>query len=367
MTAERTARHKHILVLGGSPTHRGGLEAYCERAVRAISLHAGNWQASWWPTDSAYLTPSRLGAMARNWRRLSTSDFDTFDLVWLQWSTLTDLLFLRRAKALGLPVMVTPHLGANARLQRIPRLRSLCRAQLAHADRLALLFSGQGEEVALPAAVPQAVIGTFLPDVALSPRSTVTATGPLSLLHAGRLGHGKGSFRMVALCAALRDRGIPFRARIVGRADPATMAELRQVVADAALGTSLTLIDWMDEAALIDALAETDVLVHLSELDSFPLIVLEALAAAAVPIVADMAGARAMVSQYGGRIATGADGGVAEAADWLAAQDLAELRERATEIAQTVRHDQAWERQVAHVIDVAEAALAGRVARLSEL
>ncbi|SFG20229.1 Glycosyltransferase involved in cell wall bisynthesis [Novosphingobium sp. CF614] len=353
-----------MLVLGGSLHHRGGLEAFCERATTAVNRHAQGWRATWWTTDTAYLTPGRLGAAMNAWRRLGGPQDHAPDLVWLQWSTFADLLFLQRAVALGLPVMVTPHLGANARLQRIPALRALCIRLLERANCLALLFPGQEKEIALPLHVPGTVVGTFLPEIALSQRSAAAAPGPLRLIHAGRLGHGKGTFRMVALCAALRAQGVPFSARIVGRADAQTMAELGQAIATAELGGSLTLADWMDETALIAALDEADVLVHLSELDSFPLIVLEALAVGTIPIVADMTGARTMVEQYDGLVASGTDGGVAVAADWLAARNLSDLRHHAAELVERVRREQAWESGVARVMGAAEAALASRKPRV---
>ncbi len=346
---------RHLLVLGGSLSHRGGLESFCARATQAVTRHAEGWQASWSTTDTAYLAPRRLGDAVRAWRRLSRIQPGEVDLVWLQWSTLADLLFLRRVRALGLPVLVTPHLGANARLQRVPLLRAAARRLLAGADRLGLLFPGQEAEIALPQDVPRDVIGSFLPEIALAAQPAKALGGPLRLIHAGRLGHGKGSFRMIALCAALRARGIALAARIVGSAEPALMAELAQAIAAAGLTESLELTGWMDEAALIAALGAADVLVHLSELDSFPLIVLEALAAGTLPIVADMAGARALVERYGGLVAAGVD----QAADWLAAQDPADLRRAAANIAAPVRRDEAWASAAARVIAAAEATLAG--------
>lgn len=350
-----------MLVLGGSQIHRGGLEAFCERSAAAISRHAESWEAVWWPTNTAYLSPRRVGTVISAWKRGSQIELHGLDLVWLQWSTLADLIFLRRVVAAGLPVMVTPHLGANARLQRIPALRSLCTRLLARADRLNLLFPEQDREVALPPGVPRTLIGTFLPEAALSMPAVADPQGPLRLIHAGRLGYGKGTFRMVALCVALRAHGVPFKAQIVGRAEPSIKVELANAIAAAKLGDALTVIDWMDEHALVAALRQADVLVHLSELDSFPLIVLEALAAGTTPVVADMAGARAMVEHYHGLVATGADAGVATAAGWLAAQDLTELRRHAAQVAERVRHEQAWESGVARIVGAAEATLADRV------
>jgi len=348
-----------MIVLGGSPHHPGGLEGFCERATTAINRHTTGWTAEWWPSDTAYAGVGRLPAIYRAWRRLD--QLDGVALVWLQWSTLLDLMLLRRLRTLGVPVMVTPHLGANSRLQRVPVLRALCLRLLGHADRLALLFPEQDAEIALPAAVPRTPVRTFLPEIALaSPaRPNPNPGTTLHLIHAGRLSHGKGTFRMVALCAALRARGLPVEGRIVGRGDPATMAALVRAIGDAGLGDTLTLIDWLDEAALIAALADADILVHLSELDSYPLIVLEALAAGTVPVVADMIGACAMVARYGGFVSDGSS--VAAAADWLAAQDPVRLRHDAAAAAMRVRQDHSWTACVDRLVETANLTMsAGR-------
>jgi glycosyltransferase involved in cell wall biosynthesis len=349
-----SAPPRHVRVLGGSLHHPGGLEAFCARAATAINREDDGWTASWHPTETAYARACRTRAIARAWRRATR--IDGVDLVWLQWSTLLDLLLLCRLRALGVPVMVTPHLGANSRLQRVPVLRALCVRLLGHADRLALLFPEQVAEIALPAAVPRTPLRTFLPEVALaSPGRSSPAPAPdtvLRLIHAGRLSHSKGTFRMVALCAALRARGLRVAGRIVGRADPATMGALVRAIADAGLDDTLTLVDWLDEAALIAALRDADILVHLSELDSYPLIVLEALAAGTVPVVADMVGARAMVARYGGFVSDGSS--IDAAADWLAAQAPTRLRHDAAIAALRVRQDHAWPACVDRFVDAAD-------------
>lgn len=344
-----------MLVLGGTLQHRGGLESFCERTVDAIGRHASGWRATWWTTDNAYLSWANLGAAMRAWKRLGTLDRHSVDLVWLQWSTLADLILLQRVVALGLPVMVTPHLGANARLQRIGFLRAICSRLVARADRLALLFDEQASEIALPQ-IPRSTLGTFLPHETLTTPFPKRADGPLRLLHAGRLSREKGTFRVVAICAMLQARGIPFSARIVGKAEPDVIAAIQTAIADADLGRSVELAGWMDGAALRDALGQADVLVHLSELDSFPLIVLEALVAGALPIVSDMAGAASMVRRYDGLITL--DSSVGAAVDWLKNTDPDTIRRRAADAALLVRADHGWPEIVAKLEHVANASLA---------
>jgi len=340
-----------MLVLGGSLHHRGGIESFCERTLEAVSRHGSGWRATWWTTDNAYLSWNRLGAAARAWKRLGTLNRHSVDLVWLQWSTLADLILLRRVVALGFPVMATPHLGANARLQRVPFLRAICTRLVAKADRLALLFDEQASEIALPD-MPRSILGTFLPEDTLATPVPTRAAGPIRLLHAGRLSREKGTFRMVAICAMLHAKGIPFSARIVGRAEPDVVTGIETAIADAGLKQSVELAGWMDGPALREALGQTDVLVHLSELDSFPLIVLEALAAGALPIVSDMAGAASMVRHYDGLITP--DSSVEMAADWLMKMDPEAIRERGEKASLLVRADHAWPDMVAKLERVAD-------------
>lgn len=343
-----------LCVLGGSPHHPGGVETFCARATAAIAAtpEAG-WRAMWLPTSTAYLRPAGVPRLLRALAALRGAKRAGAALVWLQFSNLPDLVFLLAARLLRLPVLVTPHLGANSRLQRSARLRRLCVALLAGADRIGLLFPGQEAEISLPDGVPRAMLRTFLPAAALTAEPAERAP-LLTLIHASRLSEGKGSFRMVALCGALRRRGVPFAARIVGRGDAATLAQIRALIAEHEVVDAVTLTDWMGQDDLLAALRAADVLVHLSTLDSFPLIVLEAMAADTVPVVLDMAGVRAMTAPYGGLVA----GAVEEAADWLAARSLEAIRAEGEAIGAGVRRDYAWPAAVAAVAQAADATLA---------
>lgn len=344
-----------MLVLGGAVYHPGGLEAFCARAAEAVTAADRGWVADWSPTDAAYLNPLRMVGLGRRLAALLDAKQRGIDVIWLQWSTLADLLFVLEARALGIPVLVTPHLGQNARLQRVGSLRRLCAGTLRAANRIGMLFDRQGEEIALPAGVPTSVLRTFLPAASLARALPPKAPGPIRLIHAGRLSEGKGTFRMVDLCAELRARRIPFSARIVGRADAPTIAALQSKIGAAGIADAVEVIEWLDEKALMEALVAADVLVHLSTLDSFPLIVLEAMAAGAVPIVGEMAGARSMVEAYDGHVAEGST--AIDAANWLAARSVEELRQRGAYMAAQVRSDYRWERSAELAIAAAETTL----------
>jgi glycosyltransferase involved in cell wall biosynthesis len=336
---KRDAAPRRMIVLGGSLHHPGGLEAFCERATTAITNHADGWRAEWIPTETAYFRPALWAGVRDAWRKVSR--LKQIDIIWLQWSTLLDLLFLILAKRRGFRVLVTPHLGAGARLQRSAILRAICNRWLRSADGFGLLFAEQDREIDLPKSVPRSVVGTFLPRK-LFETPILAREGPvLRLLHAGRLSAEKGTFRMIELCRQLHERQIPFSAMIVGRADSETVKSIRHAIATSGVEERVTLSDWMDGQSLSETLSETDVLVHLSALDSFPLIVLEAQIAGAVAIVADMAGASNMVRNYGGFVTRHSE--VEAAADWVAQQDLSSLRLGAADAAANARRDYAWD------------------------
>jgi glycosyltransferase involved in cell wall biosynthesis len=330
-----------LCILGGSTREPGGVESFCERALEAVRAH-WHGDAMWVPTDTAYMRITRIPRLIRGLRAFRRGHRTRFDVVWLNVSNLPDLLYLFAAKALGIPVLVTLHLGANSRLQRHPLLRRACRGLLRRADRVALLFEGQDAEIALPDSVPRSTIRTFLPRESFLPRPPHDpGDAVLHLIHAGRLSEGKGSLLMVDLCAALERAGTPFTASIVGRGDAATMQELDARIAAAGLQHRIVLSDWLAGPALLDALRHADLLVHLSRLDSFPLTVLEAMASGTVPLAIDMAGVRVMTAAYGGHLVD-PDAAVTEAAAWISAQPLDALRRAGAEMGERVRRDYDW-------------------------
>lgn len=344
-----------LCILGGSTREPGGVESFCERALEAVQAHWGAGEALWVPTDTAYMRPSRLPRLIRGLRAFRRAARTPIDVVWLNISNLSDLLYLFVANALGIPVLVTLHLGANSRLQQSALLRRACRVVLRRADRVALLFEGQDAEIALPDSVPRSIIRTFLPRESFLPRAPKDRDDDvLHLIHAGRLSEGKGSLAMVDLCAALAQAGTPFTARIVGRGGDALMTELHARIAANGLTDRIALSDWLAGPALLDALRHADLLVHLSRLDSFPLTVLEAMASGTVPLAIDMAGVRVMTAAYGGHLVD-PNAAASEASAWITGQPLDALRCAGADIGERVRRDYAWPACVALLIAAIEA------------
>jgi glycosyltransferase involved in cell wall biosynthesis len=334
----------HLLILGGSLNHPGGVEAFCERSMEALGRR-GDWRIARIPTSTAFLSMRRLPAMLHGLGSLIRYRRHRPDCVWLQYVNLPDLAYLALAKLLGLRVMVTPHLGSNWRSQSNPVLRALSGWLLSFADRLALISKTQELEINLPAGPPRSYIRNFLPASILAAQPSPTSDAPpiMQLIHSGRLSEGKGTFLFVDVCERLRAANIPFFARITGGADGPTFARLNAMIAGYGLERQVAVLGRVPDAELLDLLRASDILIHLSRIDSYPLIVLEAMACSMIPVCMELAGARDMIETYGGHVVSVA-GAVVETADFLSRQDLDDIRRRGRAAAVRVRTDYHWDR-----------------------
>lgn len=348
------ARKKRLCIIGGSPTYSGGLEAFCERARDAFHRDAAHVETALFHTEAAYVHKQGVARMTRSAAILIARRHD-FDFAWVQVSCLSELAFVLLARALGWKVLVTPHFGGQSWLETNRLIRWLRLAIMSRAHAIGLLFTEQPQEITLPPKLLRQVIGTFLPAQCFEPAPLFAedASVPLRLIHAARFSEAKGSLLMLDLCSRLKDAGVPFSARLVGRGDPAIMQEIDRRIARDQLEQSVSVIDWLNSDDMAEALRAADVLVHLSAIDSFPLIVLEALAADTLPIVRPMAGSRSMVRALGGHcvendeLAKGRGSGAVDAAfNWLAAQDLLELRRQGRESGNKTREAYSWSRIV---------------------
>jgi glycosyltransferase involved in cell wall biosynthesis len=333
----------HLLIIGGSPDHQGGVEAFCERSTIALNRRSRH-EIEYFATGNAFMKLSGIPKLLRGLKRLLSYRDKHLDCVWVQYAALPDLIYAAVAKRAGFRVMVTPHLGSNWRSQKSRALRALSKRLLRSADRLALISPTQELEIALPDGVPRSPIRNFLPAGILEGELADVAARPpeLQIIHSGRLSAGKGTFMVIALCARLRQAGKPFKARITGTADAETMAKVHGMIAEHGLGDQVEVTGRVSEEALFGLLRGSDVLVHLSSIDSYPLIVLEAMASSVFPICMELAGARDMIETYDGAIVPVANP-VEETAKALMETDVAELRRRAAQVASRVRADYAWD------------------------
>jgi len=331
-----------ILILGGSTGQRGGVEAFCARAKQAIE-QLGTNVVEQQNADTAFLSLRKLPGLARGFYRLARQRHQPPDCIWLQYSNLPDLFYLPWAKLFGFKVLVTPHLGANWRSQSNPLLRTVSQRLLGLSDRLGLLSHTQETELSFPPDVPRNYLRTFLAANVISgePTPRRAEQRPLRLAHVSRLSEGKGTFHFVEVCRLLRDRGIPFTATIAGSADRAMLHRLETAIQTAGLASNIEIVGSLAEPDYARLLTETDVLVHLSTVDSYPLIVIEAIACGAFPICINLPGAAYMVETYAGHVVP-EHNCAATTADFIARKPLAELHGEMEKAVRHVRSDYGW-------------------------
>lgn len=354
----------HLLILGGSARHLGGVEAFCSRSAEALRRRHPDWRIDHVATETAYLTAGRLPVVVAQLAQLVRHRFGKRpDVAWVQYVNLPDLMFVAAARLLGMRVMVTPHLGSNWRSQSSPRLRAMSRRLLGMADRIALISQTQQQEIALPAKVPRSLIRNFLPETVLAGplAASESAVPVLQLVHSARLSADKGTFMVVEASARLRDAGIAFTTRITGGADPATYAALDALIDRHDLHDRVQVLGRVPEDELLDILRRSDVLIHLSRIDSYPLILLEAMTCSTLPVAMELAGARDMIETYDGRVVSQA-AAVDETVAFLRDAGLDDLRRRGRAVAGRVRTDYAWDRCAGALARALEACLSASTA-----
>lgn len=344
-----------ILVVGGTLSHRGGLESFCERARDAL-VDIGGHRVDWVHSNTAYLRVTSLGQLAACIWKLFRLRKRRWGCLWLQYASLPDLLLLSVSHLFGYRVLVTPHLGSNAFSQSNPLLRNLGVRLLGFANGIALISTSQAEELALPPAVPQHHIKTFLPrcfpnDLGPARRQS----GKLALVHAGRLSDAKGTFLFLEVCSTLNRLGYDFSAQLIGSCDEATQRRIDAFIHENDLVTRVEIIGLLPEGRLLAALSLADALIHLSDIDSFPLIVLEAIGCGVFPICKDLPGARSITQTYCGHLVAGPNA-VAEVVDVLAGTSPAALRCTAAPARQWLLDDYAW----SHCVTALETAIMAR-------
>jgi glycosyltransferase involved in cell wall biosynthesis len=331
----------NILIVGGTPAVRGGVELFVERAEAAL-LEIGGHHVETVHSNTSFFKSASVRPAARCVRQLLRLRREPWDCVWLQYVNFPELLLLALCRLLGYRVLVTPHLGANWSSQSNVVLRRAGRFLLSLAHGFALISPIQDAELQLPPRVPRFQIRTFLPRAFPYRLRGEQAPGPMALVHAARLSTGKGTFLFLDVCRILKERGCAFSARLIGSGDPATRARIDEVVAEHRLGGHVAVLGALPERQLMAELSEADGLVHLSSIDSFPLIVLESIACGVFPICKDLPGARAMVERYCGRVVEG-PGAASEAAEFLLASAPASLRQSASRASAEVAADYGWE------------------------
>lgn len=330
-----------IILVGGTRSARGGVEMFCRRAERALS-EFGSVDVETIDANSAHLRLDRLksylGSIFGYVSRLRRSNPD----IWVQYVNLPDLAYVFIARVLGKRVVVTPHLGLEWKSQKNKLLKRIGMALLGRRTRIAYLSSSQIAELSLDSQGELTEITTFLPEAVLAEAERARPPRHLRLVHVARLSESKGSLLFLQVCRKLKASGRSFRAEVIGTGDPRFIAKLHEYARDHDLN-EVKFRGHVDEAGVVEALLKSDVLLHLSKLDSYPLIVLESLACGVYPVCLDLAGARNIIERYHGAIVS-ADDAVRDASRFLIDLDLGALREVSDHIRPRVVDDHSWKR-----------------------
>lgn len=354
----------NVLNLGGSPHHPGGVETFMERAKHALDRHSQDVRMECLSTSSAYLSFRTFPSYLKQLGKVLTRSRTSVNVIWLQYVNLPDLIFILAAKIRGHQVLITPHLGSNWRSQSNPFLRVISTSLLKLADGIALLSDTQATELSLPPDVRQHRIKTFLPPEMLKQKTVRerSAGRPLTIMHSARLSRGKGTFLFLELCRNLKTNDVRFSAVISGTAEAAVLSEISSAVESLGIADVVEFVGRTNVHEQAALLSSADVLVHLSAIDSYPLIVLEALVCGAYPICINLAGAKQMVGAYDGAIVDEVDA-VAQAEEIIMQLDLDKLASRSRSLANQIRSDYSSEQCAAELERVLVASNMGATRR----
>lgn len=338
-----------LLILGGSPRHRGGVEVFMERATRALQQNT-DWDVRCEYAHSAFARARDLPYIAARLLAL-TSTIRRSDVVWIQYVNIIDLVYAVWCSFWGASIYISPHLGRNWRSIQSKGLRKFASYALRKATAILLLSPSQKEDIAIPETSRIRYVRTLLPELLLGALERDDDSEPIRLLHAGRLSEGKGTFRFIEVCRELTQRGVKFKAVIAGGAPTDVMDRIGAEVVSAGMETNVSIVGPLSEEKMIDALLKSDALVHLSTVDSFPLIVLEALASGVFPICLNLSGAAYMVDKYGGAVVEH-ERSVASSVSIIEKLDAKTTRRQMQPASLRVRNDYAW-KEIAALITAA--------------
>lgn len=334
-----------ILIIGGTPAHRGGLELFCERAQQAFRLH-GKHEVEWFPAHTSFARRTAASALWNIARTLYRRQRQPHQVVWLQYVNFLDLVILLICRLLGYRVLVTPHLGVNWISQSNRILRYIGTRFLAYANAIGLLSSSQATELRIPASLVSVPLVTFLPvNLGAIPRERDHPEGPLRLIHAARLSEGKGTFLFLEICARLEECGYPFEAQLVGSYSEETKLRIDAAIAKSGIAHRVEITGPVSEDEVLARFSRSDMLLHLSRVDSFPLIVLESIGCGVFPVCLDLSGARNIIRNYAGRLIADTDP-VSEAVTFIRHADIQAFRQAVGKAQRRLCQDYAWPKAV---------------------
>ncbi|HEY6642723.1 glycosyltransferase family 4 protein [Povalibacter sp.] len=316
--AKPAARHSYVSI-GGMQQSHGGVEVFMQRLAE-MWPHTGLGAMIVLPANSAVCKTSQgLYAGLRRWwhthldnvrfiRQATRRAEGQVTSVWYHYGNALDLLSIALLSRLsGIRLIVTPHCSLTWR-----HLTHRCSRWVAHRilKRVHLLLALSREQVeffSIRGAPPIARMRTLLPS-STAQRTPFRERPRGSLIFAGRVSPEKGIREMVDLLRILLAEREGFALEIFGEAEPEMHDFLREVAQrDPALAAAIRIHGRVSAQEVMTQLGRHRYLIYLSRVDAFPLAVLEAVIAGALPVVYELPGTAEIIARWGGIMGTPAD------------------------------------------------------------
>lgn len=274
--ARRTAEYADVTVLTTDTS--GSLPAeQTVRGVRVVRVRA-------WPRDRDWRFARGIG------RIVAEGDWD---LVHVQsYHTAVAPLAMRAAARAGVPYVVTFHGGGHSsRLRRVLRRpqQSLLRPLLARAAKLVAVADFEAEHFSRHLRIPRERFAV-IPNGSDLPAAPAVERDGLAIGSVGRLERYKGHHRVIEAMPLVLAQEPGARLHVLGSGpygEPLRRLAQRLGVDDA---VAVRAIPSSDRAEMARALAGLSLVVLMSEFETHPLAVLEALALGTPALVADTSG-----------------------------------------------------------------------------
>ncbi|MDB6106428.1 MAG: hypothetical protein JWO52_6427 [Gammaproteobacteria bacterium] len=307
------------LAVGGTDNCQGGVEVFMRR-LAAVWPGTGFAALTVLPANTAWKKNATGGlvsayrwavALVRTTSCVCRGAFRgrTRVTVWYHYSNAIDLVGVLWLSLLpGLRIFVTPHCSLTWQHLSSPFGRRVALRVLGRATRI-LVLSEEQREFFKHSGAPVTLIRTLIPPRYGSCLAFLQRPAA-SFVFVGRVAREKGVPEMVEfishLCRILPDT----RLDLIGPVEPQMHEFIKEAVRrEPALHEALRLWGAVSPDCVADELGSHRYLLHLSKVDAFPLAVLEAITAGAVPVVFGLPGTAEIVRRWGGISASAGDVG----------------------------------------------------------
>jgi glycosyltransferase involved in cell wall biosynthesis len=294
-------------IIGGSSWGNGGVERYCDRLVTLLRQSEYD-NVIHHRLDSAILkaaSPMRAALcftkalLCLAFRYLSARRTGHRPLLWIQYGNGLDLLAVFTLAMLSRSrVVCTVHASQTWKHMHSKIGRLLTYAILRLTRRVFVLAEFQVAELMQAGVRNVQKIPTLLPAWVNESAARRTSARGLHILFVGRVTQEKGILDLLYVAEALKERGEDFSLTVVGPVDSTLQRNIRSYLLERGID-QVRVIGECDEDGVLDHLKNNRILLYPSYVDTYPLIVLEAMAAGLHVIAYDLPGAREITSHYG--------------------------------------------------------------------